>query len=143
MPPFPESRRCLSLFQENLFPCTASTFKPRIESQHGGPWDNPVGKPRGKPSWETSRESHRFLDPPKGKCDKLLQLGRKADVHAPTRDEDRLPCGVFKSTPRSMSALERNTQFSAPIPHKVLGPSIDGRGIQRGPLVTRMGTGIS
>ena len=30
----------------------ASTFKPRIDSHHGGTWDSPVGKPRGKASWE-------------------------------------------------------------------------------------------
>ena len=34
------------------FPCTASTFTPRIDSQHGGTWDSPVGKPLGKASWE-------------------------------------------------------------------------------------------
>ena len=32
-----------------------------------------------------------------------------------------------------MSALERNPQVPAPIPHKVLGPGIDGRGIPKGP----------
>ena len=36
--------------RENCFPYTASTFKPRI---HGGTWDSPVGKPRGKVSWES------------------------------------------------------------------------------------------
>ena len=35
------------------FPCTASSFKPRIDSHHGGTWDSPVGKPRGKASWES------------------------------------------------------------------------------------------
>ena len=39
--------------RENCFPCTASTFKPRINSHHGGTWDSPVGKPRGKASWES------------------------------------------------------------------------------------------
>ena len=39
--------------RENWFRCTASTFKPRIESHHGGTWDSPVGKPRGKTSWES------------------------------------------------------------------------------------------
>ena len=39
--------------RETCFPCTASTFKPRIDSQHGGTWDSPVGKPRGKASWES------------------------------------------------------------------------------------------
>ena len=45
------------------FPCTASTFTPRIDSHHGGTWDSPVGKPCGK----ASRESHRSLDPREGK----------------------------------------------------------------------------
>ena len=39
--------------REICFPCTASTFKPRIDSQHGGTWDSPVGKPREKASWES------------------------------------------------------------------------------------------
>ena len=63
----------------------------------------------------------------------LLQLGRKAYVQAPTRDEDTLPWGDSRRTPRSMSALERNPQAPAPTPHKVLGSGIDGRGIPRGP----------
>ena len=42
-----------------------------------------------------------------------------------------------------MSALERHPQGLAPTPHKVLGTGIDGRGIPKGPLVTRMGTGLS
>ena len=40
-------------YREICFPCTASTFKPRIDSHHGGTWDSPVGKPRGKGSWES------------------------------------------------------------------------------------------
>ena len=39
--------------RETCFLCTASTFKPRIDSHHGGTWDSTVGKPRGKPSWES------------------------------------------------------------------------------------------
>ena len=70
--------------RENYFPCTASTLKPRIDSHHGGTWDSPVGKPRGK----ASRESHRSLDPLEGSATLLLQLGRKVHVHAITRDED-------------------------------------------------------
>ena len=66
--------------RETCFPCTASTFKPRIHSQHGGTWDSPVGKPRGK---ATDPLIHA-----KGSATLLLQLGRKAHVHAPTRDED-------------------------------------------------------
>ena len=36
--------------RETCFPCTASAFKPRIDSHYGGTWDSPVGKPRGKAS---------------------------------------------------------------------------------------------
>ena len=39
--------------RETCFPCIASTFKPRIDSHHGGTWDSPVGKPLGKASWES------------------------------------------------------------------------------------------
>ena len=39
--------------RETCFPYTASTFNPRIDSQHGGTWESPVGKPRGKASLES------------------------------------------------------------------------------------------
>ena len=39
--------------RETCFPCTASTFKPRMDSHQGGTWDSPVGKPRVKASWES------------------------------------------------------------------------------------------
>ena len=39
--------------RETCFPCTASTLKPRMDSHHGGTCDSPVGKPRGKASWES------------------------------------------------------------------------------------------
>ena len=39
--------------RETCFPGTASTFKPIFDSHHGGTWDSPVGKPRGKASWES------------------------------------------------------------------------------------------
>ena len=79
--------------RETCFLYTASTFKPRIDSQHGGTWDSPLGKSRGKASWK------RLVGKPRGKAADtlihakgsvtlLLQLGRKAHVHAPTRDED-------------------------------------------------------
>ena len=124
---------------ENCFPCTASTFKPSIDSHHGGTgtalWESLVGKPRGKDS--------DSLIQAKGSVTLLLQLGKKADLHDLTRDDDWLPWGDSRSTPRSMSALERNPQVPAPTPHKVLGPGIDERGIPRGTRTTRMGTGVS
>ena len=69
---------------ETCFPCTASTFKPGIDSHHGGTWDSPVetlvGKPRGKAS--------DHLIHVKGSVTLLLELGRKVHVHALTQDED-------------------------------------------------------
>ena len=39
--------------RETCFPFTDSTLKPRIDSHHGGTWDSPVGKRRGKDSCES------------------------------------------------------------------------------------------
>ena len=66
--------------RETCFPCTASTYKPRIDSHHGGTWESPVGKARVKAT--------EHLVHAKGTATLLLQLGRKAHVHAPTGDED-------------------------------------------------------
>ena len=78
--------------RETCFPCTASTFKPRIDSHHGGTWNSPVGKPRGKASWESLVGKPRGkatdpLIPATGSVTLLLQFVRKAHVHAPTPDE--------------------------------------------------------
>ena len=49
-----QSPPCVSvLSRENCFPCTASTFKPRIDSHHCSTLDSPVEKPRGKASRES------------------------------------------------------------------------------------------
>ena len=69
-----------SITGKPVSPRTASTFKPRIHSHHGDTWDSPVGNPRGK---ATDPLIHL-----KGSVKLLLQLGRKAHVHAPTRDKD-------------------------------------------------------
>ena len=78
---------------ETFFPSTASTFKPRIDSHHGGTWDSTVEKPHGKFSWESFVGNPRGKAPDplihaKGSGTLLLQLGRKGQVHDPTRDED-------------------------------------------------------
>ena len=66
--------------RETCFPCTASNFKPRIDSHHGGTWDSPVGKPRGKARGKATD----LLIHAKGMVTLLLELGRKAHLHAPT-----------------------------------------------------------
>ena len=81
---FPESPRCLSPFQGNLFSlhCLDIQAEDRLTPR----WH--VGQPCGKVSWE------RLVGKPRGKATDplfqakesvtlLLQLGRKAHVHAP------------------------------------------------------------
>ena len=84
-----------------------------------------MGKPRGK-----ARDP---LIHAKGNLTLLLQIVRNSHMHAPTGEEDWLPWGDSRSTPRSMSALERHPQVPELTSHKVLGPSIDRRGNPRGP----------
>ena len=87
--PFPESPRCLSPFQENLFSLHGLDFQ--AEDQLTPRWH--VGQPCGKASWESlvGKPRGKGTDPfihVKGRVTLLLQLGRKSHVHAPTRDED-------------------------------------------------------
>ena len=102
MPPFPESTRCLSPFQGNLLSLHCLDFQAEYRLtprwHMGQPcgkasWESLVGKPRGKASWESLMRKPRgkATDPlihAKGSVTLLLQLWRKAHVHAPTRDED-------------------------------------------------------
>ena len=89
VPPFPESPRCLSPFQGNLFSLHCLDFQ--AEDRLTQRWH--VGHPCGKASWESLVRKPRVkaTDPlihATGSVTLLLQLGRKAHVHAPTGDED-------------------------------------------------------
>ena len=115
-------------------------------------WESLVGKPRGKawresvvgkPRGTASRESHRSLDPREGKRDTAATAREESARECPHSRRGLTPWGDSRSTPRSMSALEKNPQVPASTPHKVLGPGIDGREIPRGTRETRMGTGLS
>ena len=89
VPSFPESPRCLSLFQGNLFSlhCLDVQAEDRLTSR----WH--VGQPCGKASWESlvgkprGKATHPLIHA-KGRATLLLQHGRKVHVYAPTRDED-------------------------------------------------------
>ena len=144
VPPFSESPRCLNPFQGKLFSLHCLDFQ--AEDRLTPRWH--VRQPCGKASWESfvGNPRGKATDPlihAKGSATLLLQLRRKAHVQAPTRDEDLLPSGDSSSTPRSMSALERNPQVPAPTPYKVSDPGINGRGIPKGHRTTRMETGRS
>ena len=84
VPPFPESPRCLSPFQGNLF--SLNCLDVQAEDRLTPRWH--VGEPRGKASWESLEGKPRGKAPDplihaKGSVTVLLQLGRKAHVHAP------------------------------------------------------------
>ena len=115
MPPFPESPRCLSPFQGNLFSLHCLDFQ--AEDRLTPRWH--VGQPCGKASWESlvgkpRRKATDLLIHANGSVTLLLQLGWKRHVQALTRDKDRLPWGDSRSTPRFMSVLERKPQEQAP-----------------------------
>ena len=89
VPPFPESPRCLSPFQGNLFSLHCLDFQ--AEDRLTPRWH--VGQPCGKASWESlvGKSRGKATDPlinAKGSVTLLLQLGRKAHVHATSEDED-------------------------------------------------------
>ena len=86
---FPESPRCLSPFQGNLFSLHCLFFQ--AEDRLTPRWH--VGQPCAKASWESlvGKPRGKARDPlihTKGSVTPLLQLGSKAHVHATTRDED-------------------------------------------------------
>ena len=89
VPPFPESPRCLSPFQGNLYSLHCLDFQ--AEDRLTPQWH--VGQPCGKASWESLLRKPRgkATDPlihANGSATVLLQLERKVHVHAPTRVED-------------------------------------------------------
>ena len=89
VPPFPESPRCISPFLGNLFSLHCLDFQ--AEDRLTPRWH--VGQLCGKASWESlvGKPRGKAPDPlihAKGSVTLLLQLGRNAHVHAPTRDED-------------------------------------------------------
>ena len=66
---------------------------PLLSSRGSTPTTVPMGQPCGKTFWESlqGKPQGKATDPlihEKGSMTLLLQLGRKAQVHAPTRDED-------------------------------------------------------
>ena len=93
VPPLPESTRCLSPFKGNLF--SLHCLDVQAEERLTPRWH--VGQPCGKASWESlvgnleGKPRWKATDPlihAKGSVTELLQLGRKAHVHAHSRDED-------------------------------------------------------
>ena len=102
-------------------------------------WESLVGMPGGK----ASRESHRSLDPRKGKRDTVATAREESASACPHSRRGLTPLGRLQKYPKIHVSTGEESQVPAPTSHKVLGPGINGRGIPRGPQATRMGTGLS
>ena len=127
--PFPESPRCLSPFQGTWFPCTASTFKPRIDSHHSGTWGSPVGKPRRK----ASRESHRSLDPRQGKRDTAATAREESARACPHSRRGLTPWGDSRSTPNPCQHWRGILRFRHPLHTRSSAPASTGEESREAP----------
>ena len=105
MPPFPESPRCLSSFQGNLFSLYCLDFQ--AEDRLTPRWhvgqpcgkalrESLVGKPRGKASWE----SHRSLDPREGEHDTAATAREVSTCACPHSRRRLTPLGRLQKYPK-------------------------------------------
>ena len=131
VPPFPESPRCLSPFQGNLFSLQCLDFQ--AEDRLTLRWH--VGEPCEKASWE----SHRSLDPRKGKRDTAATAREESGRACPQSRRGLTPLGRLQKYPKIHVSTGEESSGSGTHSTQGLRPCIDGRGIPRGPRATRMG----
>ena len=124
VPPFPESPRCLSPFQRNLFSLHCLDFQSEHRLTPRWHWDSPVGKPRGKASWEilvgkprgkASSESHRSPDPREG----------KSDTAATAREESAVACPHSRRGLTPQVRLQKNPKIHVGTGEESSGSSSD------------------
>ena len=109
MPPFPESPRCLSPFQGNLF--SLHWLDVQAQDRLTPRWH--VGQPCGKASWEilvgslvgkprgnTSRESHRSPDPHEWKRDTAATAREESARACPHSRRGLTPLGRLQKYPK-------------------------------------------
>ena len=92
VPPFPESPRCLSPFQGNLFSLHCLDFQ--AEDRLTPRWH--VGQPWGK----ASKESHRSLDPREGKHDTAATAPEESPRACPHSRRGLTPLGRLQKYPK-------------------------------------------
>ena len=102
-------------------------------------WESFIGKPRGK----ASRESHRSLDPREGKRDTASTAREESARAFPHSRRGLTPLGRLQKYPKVHVSTGEESSGYATDSSQGLRPSIEGRGIPRGPRATRMGTGLS
>ena len=143
VPPFPESPRCVSPFQGNLI--SLHCLDVQAEDRLTPRWH--VGQPCGKASWES------LVGKPRGKATDSL-MNAKGSVTSccssggkhtcmPPLEMRTDPLGRLQKYPKIHVSTGEEYSGSDTDSTQGLRPSIDGRGIPRGPRATRMGTGVS
>ena len=147
MPPFPESLRCLSPFQGNLFSLNCLDFQ--AEDRLTPRWH--VGQPCGKASWESlvgkprgkaSRESHRSLDPREGKCDSAATAREGSARACPLSRRGLTPlCRLQKYPKIHVSTGEESSGCGTDSTQGLMPRHRRERNPER-PLCIRMGTGL-
>ena len=108
LPPFPESPRCLSPFQGDLFSLHCLDFQ--AEDRLTPQWH--VGQPCGKASWEASRESHRSLDSREGKRDNVAKAREESARACPHSSRGLTVRGRLQKYPKiHVSTGEESSGF--------------------------------
>ena len=129
--------------RETCFPCTASTYKTRIDSHHCSTWDSPVGKPRGKPRGKASRESHRSLDPREGKRDTASIAGEEIARACPHSRRGLTPLGRLQKYPKIHVSTGEESSGSRTDSTQGLRPRHLRERNSESHRATRMGSGLS
>ena len=129
--------------RETCFPCTASNFKPRIDSHHGprgtALWESLVGKPRGK----ASRESHSCFDQTEGKCDTAATAREESARASPHSRRGLTPLGRLQKYPKIHVSTGEESSRSGTDSKQGLRPRHRRERNPERPRVTSMGTGLS
>ena len=134
LPPFPESPRCLSPFQGNLFSLHCLDFQAEDRLTARGH----VEQPCGKASWE----SHRSLDPREGKRHTAATAREESARACPHSRRGLTPLGRLQKYPKILvSTGEESSGFRHRLhtrsyagvqPRWIQGiRSVDGVGVER------------
>ena len=143
MPPFPESPRCLSPFQGNLFSQHCDDFQ--AEDRLTPRWH--VGQPCGKASWKSlmGKPRGKATDPliqAKGSVTLLLELERKAHCRPPLETRTDSPGETQKNPKIHVSTGEESSGSGTDSTHR-LRPRHRRDRNPRVHRATHMGTGLS
>ena len=134
VPQFPESPRCLSPFQGNLFSLHCLDFQ--AENRLTPRWH--VGQPCGKASWE----SHRSLDPREGKRDTAATAREESARACPHSRRGLTPLGRLQKYPKIHVSTAEETSGSGTDSTQGLRPRHRQERNPERPRAIRMGSGL-